>query len=174
MFSARHEFPSEWHRFLYPTNTDARQTLQLKLAPERFPFQHREKTIEIQQLDLFMKFSDEEVEKKYRGEGGTGNVTSAPLTVYLRAPGASSVKDAKLESDDDFLSGVAYATVRVTHKPKSTDPPWEIEAQSVDIEKMNDDLHDSTTVGGASVYRLKPDVVEDLLVVCHYSVVQST
>jgi hypothetical protein len=54
MFSAKHEFPSEWHRFLHPADTADRQSLQLELTPERFPFQFRGREVQINQVELFM------------------------------------------------------------------------------------------------------------------------
>jgi hypothetical protein len=40
-FSLRHEFPTQWYKFLHPLATDAAQTMLLALSKERFPFQYR-------------------------------------------------------------------------------------------------------------------------------------
>ena len=37
-FSLRHEFPTEWHRFLHPTNAASDHTITLPLCKDRFPF----------------------------------------------------------------------------------------------------------------------------------------
>lgn len=58
LFSARHEFPTEWHRFLNPADLDTVQTLSLELVSERFPFQLRGKTIKINRVELFVQRKD--------------------------------------------------------------------------------------------------------------------
>jgi hypothetical protein len=58
-FSLKHEFPTEWYRFLRPSDaTTAIQTFSLDLLQERFPFQFRGRTITISQASLFLKLSD--------------------------------------------------------------------------------------------------------------------
>jgi hypothetical protein len=55
LFSARHEFPSEWHRFLHPTGATGDQTLTLELTKDRFPFLFGNKTITINKVEVFLK-----------------------------------------------------------------------------------------------------------------------
>jgi hypothetical protein len=60
MFSLRHEFPSEWHRFLNPSaGTAVDQLLTLTLTKERFPFLFQDKNITIEALELFAKVRPE-------------------------------------------------------------------------------------------------------------------
>ena len=59
LFSLKHEFPNDWYRFLHPKDTDDKQTFQLDLTSERFPFQFRGKMIQISQVELFLKLKDE-------------------------------------------------------------------------------------------------------------------
>ena len=58
LFSLKHEFPGEWNRFLHPADTATDQIMTLTLSMERFPFQFRGKLIQIDQVDLFLKFKD--------------------------------------------------------------------------------------------------------------------
>ena len=58
LFSARHEFPTAWHRFLYPTDQPAQQQLVLDLTSDRFPFQYRNRPINITQVELILKLKD--------------------------------------------------------------------------------------------------------------------
>ena len=59
LISVRHEFPSEWHRFIHPAGPGAdRLTLALDLSQERFPFLLRNKAIQVTRLDLFLKPGD--------------------------------------------------------------------------------------------------------------------
>ncbi|MEM9092762.1 MAG: hypothetical protein AAGC93_29045 [Cyanobacteria bacterium P01_F01_bin.53] len=60
VFSARHEFPSEWHQFLYPEQASNGHSLQIDLSKERFPFQFNNQTIEITQIDLYLQLKANE------------------------------------------------------------------------------------------------------------------
>ncbi|MEJ7711902.1 MAG: hypothetical protein WKF84_19040 [Pyrinomonadaceae bacterium] len=79
LFSARHEFPTEWHRFLNPADLDAVQTLSLELAPERFPYQLRGKTIKINRVELFVQLKDV--------------AANQPLNLWVTPAGESNVND---------------------------------------------------------------------------------
>jgi Tc toxin complex TcA C-terminal TcB-binding domain len=54
-FSLRHEFPSEWHRFLNPSDGAAPQALTVALTKDRFPYLFQARTITIQDIELFVK-----------------------------------------------------------------------------------------------------------------------
>ncbi len=57
IFSLRHEFPTEWYRFInpVPSNTED-QTLTMTLTRERFPFSFQDKNITtIESMNLFVK-----------------------------------------------------------------------------------------------------------------------
>ena len=54
IFSLRHEFPNEWHRFLRPTGSGD-QTLTLLLTRNHFPFLVRDRTITVSAMDIFIK-----------------------------------------------------------------------------------------------------------------------
>src|SRR5207248_2845907 len=58
LFSARHEFPSEWFRFLHPAATVTSHTLALDLSIERFPFLFRGMQLNVQAMKLFLKLKD--------------------------------------------------------------------------------------------------------------------
>ncbi len=52
LFSARHEFPTEWYAFLNPASATADQELDLKLDPSRFPYFAAASTILIKSVEL--------------------------------------------------------------------------------------------------------------------------
>jgi Tc toxin complex TcA C-terminal TcB-binding domain/Neuraminidase-like domain len=58
LFSARHEFPTEWYRFLHPTDQPGQQQLTLDLSADRFPFQFRNRPIKIGKVELVLQLSD--------------------------------------------------------------------------------------------------------------------
>ena len=59
LFSARHEFPSEWQRFLTPAAAAGDQVLALPLVLERFPFTFRDSNLAIDTFDVFVKVRPE-------------------------------------------------------------------------------------------------------------------
>ena len=58
LFSAKHEFPGEWHRFVTPAASDTIQVLELDLNKERFPYLFREKEIKVNTAKLFLKLKE--------------------------------------------------------------------------------------------------------------------
>ena len=54
LFSARHEFPDAWHRFLHP-QPNVPQTLELPLNLDRFPYLLRGRRIHITRVDVYLK-----------------------------------------------------------------------------------------------------------------------
>ena len=56
LFSLRHEFPTEWHRFLNPpAGSNEDQTLTMALTKERFPFLFQGRISAIDSMELFVK-----------------------------------------------------------------------------------------------------------------------
>ena len=55
LFSLKHEFPSEWHRFLHsPDATTGDHIQQFQLTQDRFPFHLRKKSIKILKVHMFV------------------------------------------------------------------------------------------------------------------------
>lgn len=60
IFSLRHEFPTEWRRFLNPTTGDPEgQTLTMALTRERFPFLVQDRISDIDSMELLVKIKPE-------------------------------------------------------------------------------------------------------------------
>lgn len=62
MFSMKHEFPTEWHRFLYPATEGAEQVLSFTIGKERFPFFAQDRDIVVMKIEVFTKCTQEEEE----------------------------------------------------------------------------------------------------------------
>ena len=122
LFSARHEFPNEWHRFLHPASETGDQNLTLALTKERFPFLFQGKTITINKIELFIK--------------------SDKIDTFKSFP---QLKD-KISEWNDLLHAEIASPILI---PDS----WTLETG---IEEP--------------AQPLKPEDVEDIIVVCHYSV----
>jgi len=62
LFSLKHEFSTEWYKFLNPIN-GADQELVFTLKAEQFPFFIRNKlnTIKIKKIDIFVASKDESI-----------------------------------------------------------------------------------------------------------------
>ena len=57
MISMKHEFSTQWHRFLTPSTESSEQVLVFTLGKERFPFFTHDRTIDIMKLDMFARCS---------------------------------------------------------------------------------------------------------------------
>lgn len=55
MFGMKHEFPTEWHKFLHPATEDGEQVLRFTIGKERFPFIVQDRNILIEKIDVFAK-----------------------------------------------------------------------------------------------------------------------
>ena len=141
--SLRHEFPSEWHRFLNPQKvSDEEQpmnTLPINLGPERFPFMFQGRAIVINRIDMFLKIrsvyaSDYKKDLKLTLEleaNPPEKLTLNPWNELYRA----------VKSPDGDLArelGIWILTCRL--EPESGSPG-----------------------------NIDPDSIEDILVVCDYS-----
>lgn len=59
LFSARHEFPTEWHQFLYPASTTGDHMLKLPFCRDHFPFVFQAGEITVDRIELFVKVKSE-------------------------------------------------------------------------------------------------------------------
>jgi len=159
LYSARHEFSDEWYRFLTPPDAAPGQTLSLELSKERFPFQYRGRDIHISQVELFLTFKADDATKLYREHG-------AALKISLTPPGGTAASGS-LASLLAFLNGVPYGRLDVGGSGLGT---WTLGIADADIAAIAADLRHSVTVGGAVHQRLKADAIQDLVLVCHYSI----
>lgn len=55
LLSMRHDYPSEWHRFLHPQVVGGEQVLSFTVAQERFPFFVREHDVVIMKVEAFAR-----------------------------------------------------------------------------------------------------------------------
>lgn len=57
MFSLKHEFPTEWYRFLHPVAAGADQVFNVALKPDHFPFFTQGRSLVVQKMDVLLKSS---------------------------------------------------------------------------------------------------------------------
>jgi hypothetical protein len=159
MFSAKQEFPPEWHRFLHPQNTDPGNKLNLPLTPNRFPFQFRDRDITINRVDVFLKFKDSQTKATYAS-------SNQPLSIYLTSPNGTTQGPTRLNSEL-LLAETPHAVFDegISHAVEASDS-WSLEARDAEVAEIASTLW--TPIDGHN--RLKADAIDDLIVVCHYSV----
>ncbi len=58
MFNLRQEFPSQWHRFLNPTNPANGNIFELEMKPSLFPIRDAEKTLKVNTIWLLARCTD--------------------------------------------------------------------------------------------------------------------
>ncbi len=58
MFSMKHEFPTEWHRFLHPANPADGNVFELEMSPSLFPLRDLEKTLKVNTIWLLARCTD--------------------------------------------------------------------------------------------------------------------
>jgi hypothetical protein len=172
MFSAKHEFPTNWSRFLNAYQIEKvagqdqlNQTLELDLTQEHFPFLFQGKTITSVQVDLFLKFKDLFNKNVYKTDG-TPLGDFNKLTFLLTPPGGQESSHS-LESNSSVPQGIPHAVVPVSNNISGT---WVLKLKEDDVKKIAKSLQDSVKVDQKEHPRLKAEAIEDILILYHYSV----
>ena len=85
MISMRHDFPTQWHRFLHPAVQGGEQILQFTLSKQVFPFLAHNREVVVQKLDLFARRiagdTDYHAVLSYADAVDNSTVTSATITL---------------------------------------------------------------------------------------------
>ena len=113
-FSARHDFSTEWHRFLYPTGT-APNRFAVSLDAERFPTFVRNRMIRIDRMTAFVRLKE-----------GLTYDENDPLTLTIQPPtGASKVVELQVATEAGGLpAGKVDYGAGVTLSPTM---PWRVD-----------------------------------------------
>jgi hypothetical protein len=69
LFNLRQGFPTQWHRFLHPTDPASDNIFELEMSPSQFPIRDTEKTLKVNTIWLLARCTDP----------GTYNVAMTPL-----------------------------------------------------------------------------------------------
>jgi len=155
MFSLRHEFASEWHRFLHPASAEEGQSLAVPLEAVRFPFRYRGRPLSVNRMTFYLNVKDG---IEYPDNG-------SPLEAKLIAPESGTEKGAEFMSSNANLHGMPVAEFDVSAEGKGFGV-WTLRAEETAIAKLPDAL--KLSAGGR--VRLNPDAVRDLVVVCDYAI----
>jgi hypothetical protein len=166
MFSARHEFPDEWHRFLYPLDVVDDLALALDLGQARFPFPFRStaRTPETNQIhltsfDLVLSLKD-----------AVPYTNASPGGLRLRVRrGLVEVASAELASANGQPPRALGVSIGANAEPGA----WGLTVAGSDLAMLaqhNPALCRVVAVDGVDRLRLEPKAIDDVLIVCHYTV----
>jgi hypothetical protein len=173
LFSLKHEFPTEWNRFLNPPDAASSQNMQIALTIDRFPYQYRGRNLQISQIDLFLKFRDVHDPLTYPLDPANPTplgdyAKGSQLTVGV-GPTPGTLTPGTLRSATTLLNGTPFASIAIPSGAKSNLRSWQLAAQSGDIGKIAKSLRNDVTIGATTNSHLKSEVIDDIMMVCHYS-----
>jgi len=160
LFSAKHDFPNDWHRFLNPTDQTTDQVLNLGITQDRFPFLFRAKEIDFMKADIFLKLKPGFSYKDNTGKN---------LLFDLKKEGGSSFTGNELKVGGSPVENLPYATKLLQETPGA----WTITVKEADLQTLhasNAALLQTVTINNTQIKRLNPAAIEDLVVVFHYAV----
>jgi hypothetical protein len=183
LFSLRHEFPTEWYRFLNQVDrADGSQSLEFKLTHDRFPLPFRDRTIRINGADVFLKLKDVSDPAAFDEPGNTQHTalgaymtSTRPLTLSIVAPppsvGAATPQafPLVLNSAESSLNGLPHGVPDFGTAARTLGN-WSLKIESVNVEVIAQSLRYAVTANGISHWRVKSDLIQDIFIVCRYSV----
>jgi Tc toxin complex TcA C-terminal TcB-binding domain len=156
LFSAKHDFPNQWHQFLHPVAMASAQTLRLELGEHRFPFMFKGRTIALTAMHLLLKpkrgFS--------LGDGGS-------LAFTLTRDGGASFESA-WQPAGSLVAGLPYANpfAGQSHELGT----WIIEVSEDAVSSLPAPLRVEVDADDVTHQRLNPDAFDDVLVIVQYGV----
>jgi len=144
LFSSRHEFPTEWHRFLRPGASTGDQALKISLAKDRFPLLYQTKNLVIRSIDLFFRVNPEFADSY---DESTVKVTMEPGAGVSGDPMSLAKWNGLLHASKENVD-------------------WDVPAPSADDQWT---LIAWLDAGSGEHSRLDPQAIEDICVICHYT-----
>lgn len=149
IFSMRHEFPTEWHKFLHPAIEGAEQVLSFTIGKERFPFLVQDRAIVVMKIEVFAKCTqagDYHLVLSYISfdEDDEDTVTSSVITM----------------PQNDKYGGLNKTAINVNDAGLKLDELDITRAMSLKVKRSA-----APDYTGLST---KPDEVKDILLVFHY------
>ena len=155
-FSARHEFPDGWHRFLHETDPAGSHSLSLDLTAQRFSFLFRGKTIDLQACDVVLKLKP-----------GAAYENGANLSVDVRREGGSVFLGKELIAGALFHLPTARLFGDQAEEPLGQ---WTLAIPSALLPALHSSLKKQVIVNNQPQWRLNPDAIDDLWILARYRV----
>jgi hypothetical protein len=159
LFSARHEFPNEWHRFFRLVEDDSgvyRHELAADLSVERFLYHVQSCTVHIDNVRLLIELED------------AGDYDdSQPLILYLTPADQGAVSEPLLKDPD-----LERFPQTIFDTSGAGPGQWLIQALCEDIETLPAALRVAHEIEGTTRYGLNPDAIKDIGILCLYAIHQ--
>jgi hypothetical protein len=192
MFSAKHDFPSEWHRFFQLVKSkDApeggpegepegesqyKHRLQLNLSTNRFPYLFRGSTLTVNSMTLFIKLKD----KVTLDDGNeTEIIYDKPLVYDLKKGPGSQITDTDAQKAKFLVfgnsskpgTGILLRAMPFDNQTKafSGKEEWSFEVKETDVHKIHETLRKEVTIQGTPLKCLNPQAIEDLWIFCGFT-----
>lgn len=146
MFSIKHEFSTDWHKFLHPEIAESDQLLKVTLKKEHFPFFTQNRRIDVRKIEILIKANRNGDYKVILQANNSDNtpMTSAEISMPENAKFANMQKATFTSITPDFNVEEVNILSMLTFKLKHS---------------SDSDFHSINT---------NPDEISDLFVVIHY------
>jgi hypothetical protein len=159
-FSVRHDFPTEFHRFLHPQGAEDHHT-RLTIGRKHFPYLFQARTINVQRVLLLLKLHD-----------GSLYDNGQPLALELtRADGAAESAD--LHPAGALVGGLPVAEFEHVAGEMAAAEVWQLHVTPAAVQALPDGLRQTVEVEGTEVARLRVEQFEDIGLLLHYTVSSS-
>ncbi len=147
MFSLKHDFPTEWYRFLHPVVANAEQVLSMKLTPDHFPFFTKDRNIVVKKIDFL-------IDGKQAGD-------------YKLVFSVTDTSPALVDSDE--ISAAESATYGNLRKASITETNGDVDFEQTALFETMKLKVKHHLAGNYKSLGTNPDEVEDVFLVFHYA-----
>ncbi len=145
LFSIRHEFPTEFHRFLYPESESEQHLMTLNFGQDRFPYVFRGREIVVDSVHVYLQLS-----------AAIADPGSADAEFTMIHPGGESSLDFSAPSG---TFGKLFQ-VSVSDLTNSGPGEWALSVVNVD------------GIFEGEQGQLNPEAVENIIFILHYTVAE--
>ena len=165
MFSAKHEYSNEFHRFVNPAEDASSHELLFEIS-NRFPY-YAGRKVNITALDLYILTNKTSVASKFNVK-----LFKAPADLSVAMP-QDPFQQSEM-SPDGLISSAYHCSVNLD---ASEEPGrWQISinkaaANAADKAVIPDEIQKETEIDGVRKKRLDPDLIANVVLICHYKVV---
>ena len=168
LFSLKHEFPSEWQRFLHPENAADKHLTEFGLTKDRFPYQFQAGNLSVENVELYFKFNDD---IRVNGKTLTESFGNKTLKVNLKQPTEEDFREVQITmGNNGGIKGLLPNGSLKVREAVTSSSKWAFKIESDSIMGLGKDFYKEVEYQGKNFYYFRPDVVKDIVIVCQYSV----
>lgn len=162
MLSARHDFPTAWHRLLHPADNQPAAVLDLDLTPAHLAYLSRDQRLEIERIACLLLPAQDG-----SGQGLRARVShrhAADHQFHPAQPGAVAFSPdghfADLSVAEFSLDHAGAGQFRLVLRPEDNEGAISADSDLVEV--------------ASGKLRLLPDKIDDIVILCAYRVVNDT